>query len=186
MIFCSMQSSGAPSETILKETRPDLLFGEKEVPVRQEAIQSSNPTPGCNRAHKTPTKNPRGKPRGFFRGARERRGRRIRRSALSGKRLPSSASVEGEAAAVEKVGGVRARNRRHLARRRAVEAIGVVGLGHVGLFRIEVRVDARYLDAKGRGGLPAGSRRSPRQRRRFDPGCRSSPGRRPRACSERT
>lgn len=46
MIFCSMQSAGAPSEAILKETRPDLLFGEKEVPVRQEAIQSSNPHAG--------------------------------------------------------------------------------------------------------------------------------------------
>ncbi len=39
MIFCSMQSAGAPDEAILREVRPDLLYGEKKVPVREEATE---------------------------------------------------------------------------------------------------------------------------------------------------
>ena len=48
MIFCSMQTAGAPDEVVLRDARPDLLFGEKEVPIREEATEgldkSGNPT----------------------------------------------------------------------------------------------------------------------------------------------
>ncbi len=39
MIFCSMQSAGAPTEEILREVRPDLLFGDKEVSIREEKTE---------------------------------------------------------------------------------------------------------------------------------------------------
>ncbi len=39
IIFCSMHSAGAPEEAILREVHPDLLFGEKQVPIREEATE---------------------------------------------------------------------------------------------------------------------------------------------------
>ncbi len=48
MIFCSMQTAGAPDEVVLRDARPDLLFGEKEVPIREEKTEGidkdGNPT----------------------------------------------------------------------------------------------------------------------------------------------
>lgn len=48
MIFCSMQSAGAPEEKIMRMTRPDLLRGEKAVPIREEKTDGidskGNPT----------------------------------------------------------------------------------------------------------------------------------------------
>ncbi len=48
MIFCSMQTAGAPEEVVLRDARPDLLYGEKEVPIREEATEGidkdGNPT----------------------------------------------------------------------------------------------------------------------------------------------
>ncbi len=41
MVFCSMQSAGAPEEAIIREVRPDLLYGEKHenIPVREEKTE---------------------------------------------------------------------------------------------------------------------------------------------------
>lgn len=39
MIFCSMQSAGAPEKEILEEVRPDLLFTGKELTVREEKTE---------------------------------------------------------------------------------------------------------------------------------------------------
>lgn len=39
MIFCSMMSAGAPEEAIMADVRPDLLYGEQKVPVREEKIE---------------------------------------------------------------------------------------------------------------------------------------------------
>lgn len=38
MIFCGMQSAGAPEEAIIAGVRPDLLQGESKVPIREEEI----------------------------------------------------------------------------------------------------------------------------------------------------
>lgn len=43
MIFCAMQTAGAPEAAIIQEVRPDLLQGENKVPIREEEIQKDQP-----------------------------------------------------------------------------------------------------------------------------------------------
>lgn len=38
MVFCGMLSAGAPEEAIIADVRPDLLYGEQKVPIREEQI----------------------------------------------------------------------------------------------------------------------------------------------------
>ena len=45
MIFCGMLSAGAPEEAIIADTRPDLLYGEQKVPIREEQIVKDSEQP---------------------------------------------------------------------------------------------------------------------------------------------
>ncbi|MDO5531573.1 hypothetical protein [Sutterella sp.] len=58
MIFCSMQTAGAPEGAILQEVRPDLLFGEQQVPIREEEIVKDQPKPAAADGKKLPEGHP--------------------------------------------------------------------------------------------------------------------------------